>query len=198
MSYPCSTLPTHSLKPVAFHPDIPLPLLVVILKTFKTILVQEYSQAPIKIRLQTFAVIQTAVNFAAASEQKAQHLGQDLKVEVYSKLVYASKFLFISVREAEAPWARGHSGHEAPPMTNSLFYWHHPSNSNTLRIISTVSHQDEQDWTLVSSMRKGQCQRLMQWAMRYFHKNWLLSFQREVAPSFCYSYLTVLNVYSHT
>ena len=84
---------------------------------------------------------------------------------------------------------RGHIGHEAPPMTHSLFYWHHPSNSNTLRIISTVSHQNEQDWTLVSSMRKGQCQRLIQWAMRYFHKNWLLSFQRDVAPGFCYSYL---------
>ena len=34
---------------------------------------------------------------------------------------YASKFLFISVLEAEAPRARGHSGHEAPPMTHSLF-----------------------------------------------------------------------------
>ena len=33
---------------------------------------------------------------------------------------YASKFLFISVREAEAPWARGHLGHEAPPMTHVL------------------------------------------------------------------------------
>ena len=35
-----------------------------------------------------------------------------------------------------------------------LLHWHHPSalgNSNTLRIISTVSHQDEQDWIESSS-----------------------------------------------
>ena len=37
-----------------------------------------------------------------------------------------------------------------------LLYWHH----FTLRIISTVSYQDKQDSTLVSRMRKSQCQRL--------------------------------------
>ena len=51
-----------------------------------------------------------------------------------------------------------------------LLYWHHPSNSNTLRIISTVSHQDEQAWTLVSSMRKSQCQRHYPLCHRCFHK----------------------------
>lgn len=84
MSYPCSTLPTHPFKPVAFHPDTPL--LVVTLKTLKTKHVQEYSQAPIKIRLQTFAVIQTAVNSAAASEQKTNSFVKKVYLEVYSEL----------------------------------------------------------------------------------------------------------------
>ena len=79
-----------------------------------------------------------------------------------------------------------------------LLYWHHPSNSITLRIISTVTHQDEQDWILVSSMRKSQCQRLYPLCHRCFHKNWTLSFQREVSASFCYSHLIVHNVSSHT
>ena len=79
-----------------------------------------------------------------------------------------------------------------------LLYWHHPSNSITLRIISTVTHQDEQARTLVSSMRKSQCQRLYPLCHRCFHKNWTLSFQREVSASFCYSHLIVHNVSSHT
>ena len=32
----------------------------------------------------------------------------------------AKKIVFISVLEAKASRARGHSGHEAPPMTHSL------------------------------------------------------------------------------
>ena len=45
----------YSPKPVAFHPDTLL--LVVTLKALKTKHVQEYSQAPIKIRLQTSAAL---------------------------------------------------------------------------------------------------------------------------------------------
>ena len=78
-------------------------------------------------------------------------------------------------------------------------YWHHPSNSNTLRFICTVSHQDEQDWTLVSSMRKSQCQRLPL-CHRCFNKNWPLSLQREgcVQLMIWYSHLIVHNVSGHT
>ena len=60
---------------------------------------------------------------------------------------YAWQVVFISVLEAKASKARGHSGHKAPPMTH---YWHHPSYSNAFRIICTVSHQDEDEKEPVS------------------------------------------------
>ena len=49
-------------------------------------------------------------------ENEAKHLPDE---RVYQN-TFIDYFLIISVVEADAP--SGHSGHEAPPMTHSLFY----------------------------------------------------------------------------
>ena len=61
----------------------------------------------------------------------------------WSKKKVLFKFFLFEV--LEAPKARYQSGHEDPSMTHSRILTSALSNSNTLGIISTVSHQDEKD-----------------------------------------------------
>ena len=70
-----------------------------------------------------------------------------------------------------------------------------PSNSNTLRIISTVSHQDVQDWTLVSVPVSETISIVPQVLSQ---KIGLCLFREKLLPSFCYSQLNVHNLSSHT